>query len=112
MQQIEKARRGQQPLDIGTMQELVDAKLDINKLVGLRVDWHGTNGVVVRRKDGDRIVPAISVRVPCDRRCGRRIRLSVVSGVHKGAFCIVVDKRGNRVADLRDKVSVCGHCAK
>jgi hypothetical protein len=33
--------------------------------------------------------------------------LTVVSGLHRGAFCYVVDSEGKFLADLRDQVPTC-----
>jgi hypothetical protein len=114
-------KQGKGWLDVYYLDVLVnEAKYTADQLEGLPVDWHGRKGVIVKRPNPWRpmsgqpqeYVVGVRVRVPCDGKCGKRLVLTVVGGVHYGAFCTVVDRNGTRLADLRDCNSFCAGCAK
>lgn len=79
-------------------------------LLGRKVEWHGQSGTVVMVPSPTgrhRIGIEISIGVSCRQDCGKRVNLTTISGLHNGAFCYVVDKDGNYVANLRDEVVAC-----
>jgi hypothetical protein len=107
-------------MDTDALDDYLDSGKDPWKLLGKKVDWHGRTGTVVKvpspagkRLGGNypgvrrRIGLRVRVALTCPQRCGRRMSLTVVSGLHRGAFCYVVDSEGKFLADLRDQVPTC-----
>lgn len=81
---------------------------NLEDLVGLEVDWHwGHRGktVIVANEI------AIELALPCGE-CGKILSpIYVVSGLHSGAFCYVVNSKGEHIANLRDDILICrGGC--
>ena len=109
--QLRSAKMGKGWLDVYYLDILMNAGYTPDRLKDIFVDWHGRKGTTLKLGD----VLAIKVRIPCDggtlgQRCKRRLVLLVKSGVHFGAFCKVVDHKGNVVADLREQNALCQQC--
>jgi hypothetical protein len=105
-----RAKEGKELLGIGCLDLLMDNGYKPEQFYGLAADWHGRKGTIAATPYGEKTTAGVKVRVPCDRGCGRRLIITTVSAVHRGAFCVVVQK-GQRVADLRDQDTLCSHCA-
>jgi hypothetical protein len=118
-EQLRLAKMGKGWLDAYYLDILLESGIKIDRLIGVNVDWHGRKALTVKRPDSwkpmsgqaQKYVLALLVRLPCDNGCKRRVQITVKSGVHHGAFCVVIDRNGNRLADLRDKNVLCGKCA-
>ncbi len=109
--ELRLARMGRGWLDVCSLDVLIDNGYTVDQLIGVNVDWHGRKAVVVKRPGGlQKISVALTAKMPCRRGCGRRLTITVKSGVHHGSFCTVIDRNGNRLADLRDHIMLCGEC--
>lgn len=98
-----------EPIDLNLLDELLDAGVDPDAVVGKLADWHGEEFPIVQLAD-KRI--AIQIALTCSECHANPITAYVCSGLHSGAFCYAYSFEGDYEANLRDQVYICEACGQ
>ena len=94
------------PIDTSLLDDLIDAGYPLKALSGRMIDYHGT--ITMAEQIHGRIkLPTSAI---CHKCRSKKIDVWAVSGLHKGAWCYIVDMNDNFIANIRDQVWTCTNC--